>query len=95
MNWNAAAYYVALVLVIGGFGVIGAAAGVRVAIATVVRALECGALTGIDCAPVLRELNATARTFLIGGAVAMVCGSIGLWGIQQTVANAEEAPADA
>lgn len=94
MNRTAAAYYTGLVLVIGGFGAIGAAAGLRVAIGLTTQTLACG-FGAVDCAPLLAVLNDTARTFLIGGAVAMICGSIGLWGVRQSLDAPEASTTDA
>lgn len=69
-------YIVALVLVIGGFGAIGAAAGLRVAIGTTTQVLDCSARA---CVPLIREYNSLFQTFFLGGAVAMVCGFLGVW----------------
>lgn len=85
---NRYTYLVGFVLVLGGLALVGAAAGVRMSFGLTTQTLDCatGSLgTGVNCMPLLRELNSRTWTFLTGGAVAIACGLIAVGNVRRQV----------
>lgn len=78
---------IAIVLIVGGFGALGAAAGLRVAIGTSTQVLDCSMRA---CVPLVREYNILFWNLLTGGVLAMVCGGIAQWWISSQLGS----PAD-
>lgn len=71
----------ALVLLIGGFGVLGSVAGFRVAFAVVAEELQCAGQVTVTgptaCQRVLLELNELTKIALVGGIISMITGGVG------------------
>lgn len=83
--------YVALTLLLGGLIAVGAAAGVRVAYAEAVTALEIP-LYVPSAEPtaeqaLLQSYNQTIKTLLVGGTVAIISGLGGLYTLRRTYNN--------
>lgn len=83
INKHQAAYLLALALIIGGFGALGAAAGTQIGLAVIASHFKCAAVSPPDaCAPALTELKIYTQALFAGGIVSMACGFLALRSIQ-------------
>lgn len=83
MNAQKLASYTAVLLVVGGFGLLGSMAGIRVAFAVVVNNVDCAASVPVGgptgCQQALIQLNELTKILFAGGLFSMAMGGIGLW----------------